>query len=61
MGLSLSGTIFQTVSKNGLASPSLLGVNAGAGFAVLLLIYRQSSTEALPFGPCPWQPLPGRR
>ena len=59
MGLSLSGTIFQTVSKNGLASPSLLGVNAGAGFAVLLLIYRQSATEALPLWALPVAAIAG--
>lgn len=30
MGLAVSGAVFQTISKNELASPSLLGVNAGA-------------------------------
>lgn len=35
IGLSLSGAIFQTVSHNELASPGLLGVNAGAGLAVM--------------------------
>ena len=38
MGLAVSGAIFQTISKNELASPSLLGVNAGAGLAVMLLV-----------------------
>ena len=35
-GLSVSGTVFQTISKNPLASPDLLGVSAGAGMAVML-------------------------
>lgn len=35
-GLGVSGGIFQTISKNELASPDFLGVNAGAGLAVLL-------------------------
>lgn len=39
MGLALSGAIFQTVSKNELASPGLLGVNAGAGLAMIALVY----------------------
>jgi len=34
MGLAMSGAIFQTISRNELASPSLLGVNAGAGLGV---------------------------
>ena len=38
-GLALAGLVFQTISRNELASPGLLGVNAGAGFGVLLLIY----------------------
>lgn len=36
MGLSLSGVLLQGVTDNALASPSLIGVNAGAGFAVAL-------------------------
>ncbi|WP_318606305.1 FecCD family ABC transporter permease [Mitsuokella jalaludinii] len=39
MGLAVSGAVFQTISKNELASPSLLGVNAGAALGVMLLIY----------------------
>ena len=38
MGLALSGAVFQTIARNELASPSLLGVNAGAGLGVVLLI-----------------------
>lgn len=35
-GLSVSGTVFQTISRNPLASPDLLGISAGAGMAVML-------------------------
>ena len=47
MGLAVSGAVFQTISKNELASPSLLGVNAGAALAVMLLIYGSSSATGL--------------
>lgn len=47
MGLAVSGAVFQTISKNELASPSLLGVNAGAALAVMLLIYGSSSATDL--------------
>lgn len=47
MGLAISGAIFQTVSKNELASPSLLGVNAGAGLMVMLLIYMTDAAKGL--------------
>ena len=39
MGLAMSGAIFQTISRNELASPSLLGVNAGAGLGVVCRFY----------------------
>ena len=38
VGLSVSGVLLQSVTGNDLASPSIIGVNAGAGFAVLLLL-----------------------
>lgn len=47
MGLAVSGAVFQTISKNELASPSLLGVNAGAALAVMLLIYGSFSATGL--------------
>lgn len=34
--LAVSGAVTQTVLANGLASPGIIGVNAGAGFAVVL-------------------------
>lgn len=37
-GLALSGCIIQAVSKNALADPGLLGINAGAGMMVILYV-----------------------
>ncbi|WP_295814985.1 iron ABC transporter permease [uncultured Nitratireductor sp.] len=36
--LGLSGLFLQTATRNPLAEPGLLGINAGAGFAVVLLV-----------------------
>jgi iron complex transport system permease protein len=38
-GLAVSGAILQGVTKNDLADPGILGINAGAGFMVILFIY----------------------
>jgi iron complex transport system permease protein len=38
MGLALSGCILQTVTENPLADPGILGINAGAGFMVMLFL-----------------------
>lgn len=38
-GLAVSGAILQGISKNELADPGILGINSGAGFAVILFIY----------------------
>lgn len=37
-GLAVSGAILQGVSKNDLADPGILGINSGAGLAVILFI-----------------------
>lgn len=37
-GLAVSGTILQGISGNGLADPGILGINNGAGLAVMLYI-----------------------
>ncbi|EGO62513.1 FecCD family ABC transporter permease [Acetonema longum] len=37
-GLALSGCIIQSVSRNALADPGLLGINAGAGLTVILFV-----------------------
>lgn len=50
-GLSVSGVLLQSVTGNSLAGPNIIGVNAGAGFAVILLMYFAPSAIALvPFG-----------
>lgn len=36
MGLAVSGAVIQTVLGNSLAGPNIIGVNAGAGFSVVL-------------------------
>ncbi|MGD6993203.1 FecCD family ABC transporter permease [Sutcliffiella horikoshii] len=47
-GLAVSGAILQAVSQNGLADPGILGINAGAGLAVVLFIYfYQGSSTSL--------------
>lgn len=38
-GLSASGVLLQGVTGNPLAGPNIIGVNAGAGFAVILWMY----------------------
>ena len=37
IGLAVSGVLLQAVTNNPMASPNIVGVNAGAGFAVMLL------------------------
>lgn len=39
IGLALAGTVLQSVSKNGLADPGILGINAGAGLAIVAFMY----------------------
>jgi iron complex transport system permease protein len=47
-GLAISGAILQAVAKNDLADPGILGINTGAGFAVVLFIFFfQGSTASL--------------
>ncbi|MHC5216698.1 FecCD family ABC transporter permease [Enterococcus sp. LJL128] len=47
--LGLSGTILQSVTQNPLADSGILGINAGAGFAVLLFISFFEATTATVF------------
>ena len=50
IGLSVSGVLLQTVTGNDLAAPNIIGVNAGAGFAVIMILYfLPMSYELLPF------------
>lgn len=51
IGLSCSGVLLQAVTGNALASPNIIGVNAGAGFTVILLMtFFPAATALLPFG-----------
>lgn len=38
-GLAVSGTIMQGITQNGLADPGILGINSGAGLAIVLFLY----------------------
>jgi len=48
MGLAISGAILQGISRNALADPGILGINAGAGLAVMLFISFFPATSAAP-------------
>lgn len=39
MGLGIAGAVLQGISRNGLADPGILGINAGAGLAVIIFMY----------------------
>lgn len=43
-GMAVSGAVLQTVTQNELAEPGILGINAGAGLAVLIYITVFQST-----------------
>lgn len=47
-GLAVSGCILQGVSRNALAEPGILGINAGAGLLVMLFIAFFPTTSAAP-------------
>ena len=38
VGLSVAGVLLQAVTDNDLASPNIIGINSGAGFAVILVL-----------------------
>ncbi|PEZ72722.1 iron ABC transporter permease [Bacillus sp. AFS017274] len=44
MGIAISGAILQGISQNPLADPGILGINAGAGFTVVLYMFFFQST-----------------
>lgn len=58
-GFAVSGSILQGLSRNALAEPSTLGINAGAGFAVLLFISFVPATTAAPIFVLPLLALAG--
>ncbi len=43
-GISVAGCILQSISRNELADPGIIGINAGAGFAVVLYIFLFNGT-----------------
>lgn len=47
VGISISGAILQALSKNPLADPGILGINSGAGFAVVLYMFFFQETTFL--------------
>lgn len=51
VGLSTAGTLLQTVTANELASPNVIGINSGAGLAVILMLTLTPAAGAwLPLG-----------
>jgi len=59
MGLAVSGCILQGLSRNALADPGILGINAGAGLMVMLFISFFPSTAAAPVFMLPFLALLG--
>ncbi|MCR8641647.1 iron ABC transporter permease [Paenibacillus sp. N1-5-1-14] len=39
MGLGVAGAVIQGVTRNGLADPGILGINAGAGAAIVIFLF----------------------
>ncbi|MFP3917378.1 iron ABC transporter permease [Lysinibacillus telephonicus] len=39
VGLGIAGVVLQGITRNGLADPGILGINAGAGAAVVIFMY----------------------
>ena len=54
-GLALSGLLLQSITDNKMASPNLIGVSSGAGFAVILAL----SLSALPAAALPFAAFAG--
>lgn len=58
-GLAMSGCIIQGISKNALAEPGLLGINAGAGLMVILYVLFFGSQSFLSVFTLPFLALTG--
>lgn len=51
VGLSTAGVLLQTVTANQLASPNIIGINSGAGLAVILMLtFAPKAGVLLPLG-----------
>ena len=48
MGLATAGVLLQSVMNNSLASPNTIGVNSGAGFAVMLTLMFGGASYCIP-------------
>lgn len=59
MGMAVSGCILQGISRNPLADPGILGINAGAGLAVTLFISFYPTVSAAPVFLMPFLALLG--
>jgi iron complex transport system permease protein len=59
MGLACSGCIIQGISRNGLADPGILGINAGAGLMVILYVLLFGTTSFLALFTLPFLALVG--
>lgn len=46
-GLSVSGALLQSVTGNELAAPNIIGVNAGAGFVMIMMLHFATSSMFL--------------
>ena len=59
--LAISGVLMQTLTKNPLASPDIFGVNAGAGFAVVIgvTLFSMGNLQAICMGSISWCRLCG--
>ncbi|WP_019419452.1 FecCD family ABC transporter permease [Paenibacillus sp. OSY-SE] len=47
-GLAVSGAVLQGISRNGLSDPGILGINSGAGLAVLLFVSFYPTAQVAP-------------
>ncbi|TYP70567.1 FecCD family ABC transporter permease [Paenibacillus methanolicus] len=47
MGIAVSGALLQGISQNDLADPGILGINSGAGFAVVIYMFFFQGTTFL--------------
>ncbi|AJS59356.1 FecCD family ABC transporter permease [Paenibacillus sp. IHBB 10380] len=60
MGLGIAGAVIQGITRNGLADPGILGINAGAGAAmVLFLFFYQGQIKGTGWGSILAMPLFG--
>jgi len=49
--LAVAGTVMQGVTRNPLADPSIMGVSAGAGFAIVTIVYFGGQTSPAAYMP----------